>query len=297
MEKLVLEPRHIEVQVLGDHHGHMIHLGERECSIQRRHQKVMEECPAPLLRERPELRERMGAAAVKAASAAGYANAGTVEFLVDQDGSFYFLEMNTRLQVEHPVTELVTGVDLVEWQLRIASGERLTLKQEDIEWRGAAIECRVYAEDPEQGFMPSPGRIATLKEPSGPGVRVESGVYAGWNVPIEYDPLLAKLCVWGASRAQAIARLDRALSEYILTGVRSNLGLFRKICTDEVFREGKLSTAFLDQHFQRRVPAPPDLESEVAAALVLALAKPGQSRDQRERSSAWLTAGREDQLR
>jgi acetyl-CoA carboxylase biotin carboxylase subunit len=298
LEKLVVEPHHVEIQVLGDHHGNLIHLGERECSIQRRHQKVLEECPAPLLRWHPELRARMGEAAVKVARAAAYTNAGTVEFLVDSSGNFYFLEMNTRLQVEHPVTELVTGLDVVEWQLRIAAGELLTLRQEDISWRGAAIECRVYAEDPDQGFMPSPGRILNLKEPSGPGVRVDSGVYAGWNVPLEYDPLLAKLCVWGPTRERAVERLERALSEYTLTGVRTNLNLFREICSDPAFREGRLSTAFLEEFFQRRKPATPDLEAEAAAALVLALTTFTGPRPQGAiPPSTWLSTGREDLLR
>jgi acetyl-CoA carboxylase biotin carboxylase subunit len=227
LEKLVLEPRHIEIQVLGDHHGHLIHLGERECSIQRRHQKVMEECPSPLMAEFPELRERMGEAALKIARAAQYSNAGTLEFLVDRDRNFYFLEMNTRLQVEHPLTELVTGIDLVQWQLRIAAGERLTIAQEDVGWSGCALECRIYAEDPENQFMPSPGRITRLQEPSGPGIRLDSGVYEGWAAPMEYDPLLAKLAVWASSREAAIARMRRALEEYKIGGVRTNRAFFR----------------------------------------------------------------------
>ena len=248
-----------------------------------------------MLRERPELRARMGAAAVKVGRAGAYTNAGTVEFLVDRGGNFYFLEMNTRLQVEHPVTELVTGLDLVEWQLRIAAGEQLTLAQEDISWRGSAIECRVYAEDPDQNFMPSPGRILQLREPSGPGVRVDSGVYRGWNVPLEYDPLLAKVCVWGETRERAVSRLARALSEYELTGVRTNLQLFREICADSEFRQGRLSTAFLEQFFERREAAVPDLEAEAAAALVLATS--GNSRNPVSMPSTWLATGREDLLR
>ncbi|MGH9582227.1 MAG: acetyl-CoA carboxylase biotin carboxylase subunit, partial [Bryobacteraceae bacterium] len=197
IEKLIERPRHIEIQVLGDEHGHLIHLGERECSIQRRHQKVVEESPSPLVLARPELRSQIGEAALRIARAANYSNAGTLEFLADRNGAFYFLEMNTRLQVEHPVTEWVTGIDLVQWQIRIAAGERLSLRQEDIDWRGSALECRVYAEDPEHDFFPSPGRILGYGEPSGPGVRVDAGVYPGWTVPLEYDPLLAKLSVWG----------------------------------------------------------------------------------------------------
>src|SRR6266852_5575123 len=223
IEKLIENPRHIEIQVLGDRHGNLLSLGERECSIQRRHQKVIEECPSPLVAAHPEMRRRMGEAAVRAAHAAGYFNAGTVEFLVDADRNFYFLEMNTRLQVEHPVTELVTGLDLVKLQIRIAAGEPLELSQEDIGWRGAAIECRVYAEDPDQNFFPSPGKITRMVEPSGPGVRLDSGVYEGFTVPIDYDPLLAKLAVWGGTREDAIERMSRCLGEYHIAGIRTNL--------------------------------------------------------------------------
>ena len=209
LEKLIERPRHIEVQVLGDEHGHLIHLGERECSVQRRHQKVIEESPSPLVLARPELRNEIGEAALRIARAVNYSNAGTMEFLADQDGRFYFLEMNTRLQVEHPVTEWVTGMDLVRWQLRIAAGEQLTVKQEDVRWSGSAIECRIYAEDPANNFFPSAGRITQYVEPSGPGVRVDGGAYAGWNVPLEYDPLLAKLTVWAGTREVAIDRMRR----------------------------------------------------------------------------------------
>ena len=278
LEKLVVEPRHIEIQVLGDHYGHMIHLGERECSIQRRHQKVIEECPSPLMAVDPGLRDRMGAAAVKVAQAAGYANAGTIEFLVDRDRNFYFLEMNTRLQVEHPVTELVTGTDLVSWQLKIAAGEELTIQQEDVRWTGSAIECRVYAEDPENNFLPFPGKITYLSEPSGPGIRVDSGVYQGWNVPFDYDPLLAKLIAWAPDREAAIRRLKRALSEYKVGGIRTNLAFFQDILRDDVFVRGALSTAFLDDFFSRREPraaaSGQNDELEAVAAIVAALAKP-----------------------
>jgi acetyl-CoA carboxylase biotin carboxylase subunit len=274
LEKLVVEPRHIEIQVLGDHHGHMIHLGERECSIQRRHQKVIEECPSPLMTIDPGLRDRMGAAAVKVARAAGYANAGTMEFLVDRDRKFYFLEMNTRLQVEHPVTELVTGLDLVSWQLKIAAGERLTIEQADVRWTGSAIECRVYAEDPENNFLPFPGKISYLAEPSGPGIRLDSGVYQGWNVPYDYDPLLAKLVAWAPDRTAAIQRLKRALTEYKVGGIRTNLAFFTDVLNDEVMQRGELSTAFLDGFFARRKPvSEPGPEMEAVAALVAALAR------------------------
>jgi len=297
VEKLVDEPRHIEIQILGDHHGHLIHLGERECSTQRRHQKVIEECPSPLMAQHPNLRENMGQAALKVARAAGYANAGTVEFLVDRDANFYFLEVNTRLQVEHPVTELVTGLDLVEWQLKIAAGEPLTLRQEDIEWRGSAIECRIYAEDPDHDFLPSPGAISHLSEPSGPGIRLDSGVFEGWNVPLEYDPLLAKLAAWGPTRETAIRRLDRALSEYVLTGVRNNIAFFREVLADAEFRSGRLSTSFLERFFKRRKKTEVDPEAEAAAALVLALSSTSSSSPSPREVSRWLDSGREELLR
>lgn len=307
LEKLVVEPRHIEIQVLGDRHGHMIHLGERECSIQRRHQKVLEECPSPLMLQHPELRERMGQAALKIARRAGYYNAGTMEFLVDRERNFYFLEMNTRLQVEHPVTELVTGLDLVHWQLKIAAGERLTVQQEDVRWTGAAIECRIYAEDPDNQFLPSPGRITFLAEPSGPGVRLDSGVFEGWEVPFEYDPLLAKLAVWGPAREAAVARMLRALGEYVVGGIRTNTSFFSEILHSPAFREGRLSTAFLEDFFAQRQPEPRDQKAEAVAALV---AKLGDARGARTdaassskasaapaRDSDWLRAGREAELR
>jgi acetyl-CoA carboxylase, biotin carboxylase subunit len=299
VEKLVEEPRHIEIQILGDHHGHLIHLGERECSIQRRHQKVMEECPSPLMAKHPDLREKMGQAAIRVARAAGYANAGTVEFLVDDNvdhgANFYFLEVNTRLQVEHPVTELVTGLDLVEWQLKIAAGERLTLQQEDIAWRGSAIECRIYAEDPDHNFLPAPGNVVHLSEPAGPGIRLDSGIFEGWNVPLEYDPLLAKLAAWGPDRETAIRRLDRALSEYVLTGVRNNIAFFREVLAETEFREGLLSTSFLDRFFQRRKKAEDNLEAEAAAALAMAL-ESVTSAPRPAGISGWLASGREELL-
>ena len=298
LEKLVVEPRHIEIQVLGDRHGHMIHLGERECSIQRRHQKVIEECPSPVMIEHPELRKRMGEAALKIAQAAGYVNAGTMEFLVDRDRNFYFLEMNTRLQVEHPVTELATGLDLVEWQLRIAAGEPLTIRQEDVSWRGSAIECRIYAEDPDNQFLPSPGKITYLDQPSGPGIRLDSGVYAGWNVPLEYDPLLAKLAAWAPSREAAIQRMRRALSEYKIHGIRTNIAFFDAVLADRNFRDGNLSTGFLDDFFKRRgVQGVPDLEMEAVAALVAAVRLPKPQAASNGRHGAWVSAGREEMLR
>jgi acetyl-CoA carboxylase biotin carboxylase subunit len=248
LEKAIVNPRHIEMQVLADEHGNTVYLGERECSIQRRHQKVLEEAPSPVVD--PDMRRRMGEVAVRVAKAAGYANAGTIEFLVDQDKNFYFLEMNTRLQVEHPVTELVTGLDLVNLQIRIAAGEKLPFRQEDVVIRGHAIECRIYAEDADNNFFPSPGKIETLMTPAGPGIRLDSGVYAGWTVPIDYDPLLAKLIGYGEDRQQAIAKLARALPEYFVAGIKTNLGLFRRILADQDFQSGKIDTGYLDRLMQ-----------------------------------------------
>ena len=245
LERAIDHPRHIEVQVLADAHGHVIHLGERECSIQRRHQKLVEESPSPFVDGT--LRRRLGEAACRVSTAAGYVNAGTVEFLVDARGDFYFLEMNTRLQVEHPVTELVTGLDLVHAQLAIAAGEPLGLRQDDVTWRGWAIECRINAEDPFAGWLPSPGTITGLRAASGPGVRDDSGVYAGYTVPRHYDTLLAKLIVWAADRNAAVARMARALAEYEVVGVKTTIPVLERIMADEEFRAGRLSTAFLDR--------------------------------------------------
>ena len=245
IEKAIVNPRHIEMQILADEHGNTVWLGERECSIQRRHQKVLEEAPSTIVD--PDMRRRMGEVAVKVAQAAGYTNAGTVEFLVDQQKNFYFLEMNTRLQVEHPVTELITGLDLVHLQIRIASGEKLPFTQSDITIRGHAIECRIYAEDPDNNYFPSPGKITLLLPPSGPGVRHDSGTYEGWTVPIDYDPLLAKLIGYGTDRRQAIMRLYRALSEYFVAGIKTNISFFQRILRHPDFRAGKLDTGFLDR--------------------------------------------------
>ena len=264
IEKAIVNPRHIEMQVLADEHGNTVYLGERECSLQRRHQKVLEEAPSPIVDA--DMRRRMGEVAVRVARAANYTNAGTVEFLVDQQKNFYFLEMNTRLQVEHPVTELITGLDLVHLQIRIAAGERLPFKQEDVSIRGHAIECRIYAEDPDNNYFPSPGRITLLQEPSGPGIRVDSGMYEGWTVPMDYDPLLAKLIGYGTDRDQTIARLTRALSEYFVGGIKTNISLFRRILRDADFRAAKLDTGFLDRMAQRAEDKPVDSSaSEVAA--------------------------------
>jgi acetyl-CoA carboxylase, biotin carboxylase subunit len=244
LEKYLRRPRHIEIQVLGDHHGHIVYTGERECSVQRRYQKVIEEAPSPIMTA--ELRRAMGEAAVKLARAGNYTSAGTVEFLVDAEESFYFLEMNTRLQVEHPVTEMVTSLDLVKLQIRIAEGDALPFRQEDITIRGHAIECRIYAEDPENHFFPSPGKIHELRVPTGPGIRLDDGVYGGWTVPNEYDPMLGKLVAWGRDRAEAIARLERALGEYYASGIKTNVGLFQRILATRDFQQGEIHTSWLD---------------------------------------------------
>lgn len=251
LEKGIERPRHIEIQIFADGAGNIVHLGERECSIQRRHQKVVEECPSPI--NDPELRERMGAAAIKIARAVNYTGAGTVEFLVAQTTrEFYFLEMNTRLQVEHPVTELVTGIDLVREQITVAAGAALSFRQEDICWTGHAIECRVYAEDPEHNFLPSPGRITFLRAPSGPGIRDDSGVYANSEVSIHYDPMISKLAAWGRTRTEAIDRLRRALDEYQVAGIKTTLPFFREIVRDEEFIAGRLDTGFIARFQERR---------------------------------------------
>jgi acetyl-CoA carboxylase biotin carboxylase subunit len=245
IEKAIVNPRHIEMQVLADEQGNTVWLGERECSIQRRHQKVLEESPSPIVD--PDMRRRMGEVAVRVAQAAHYTNAGTVEFLVDQQKNFYFLEMNTRLQVEHPVTELITGLDLVHLQIRIACAEKLPFAQDEVRIRGHAIECRIYAEDPDNNYFPSPGKITVLLQPSGPGIRRDSGMYEGWNVPMDYDPLLAKLIGYGTDRQQAIMRLQRALYEYFVAGIKTNISLFQRILRDADFQAGKLDTGYLDR--------------------------------------------------
>jgi acetyl-CoA carboxylase biotin carboxylase subunit len=260
LEKAIVNPRHIEMQVLADEHGNTIYLGERECSLQRRHQKVLEEAPSPIVDS--EMRRKMGETAVRVARAANYTNAGTVEFLVDQQNNFYFLEMNTRLQVEHPVTELVTGLDLVHLQIRIAAGEKLPFTQDDVRTRGHAIECRIYAEDPDNNYFPSPGEITILLEPSGPGIRCDSGMYEGWTVPMDYDPLLAKLIGYGTDREQAIGRLTRALSEYFVGGIKTNLSLFRRILRNPDFCAAKLDTGFLDRLLSSKEDVQVDSKSD-----------------------------------
>jgi acetyl-CoA carboxylase, biotin carboxylase subunit len=304
LEKLVERPRHIEVQILGDEHGHLIHLGERECSIQRRHQKVVEESPSPLVTAHPHLRDSIGEAALKIARSVGYYGAGTLEFLATRDGQFYFLEMNTRLQVEHPITEWVTSVDIVRWQLRIAAGEHLNLKQEDVELRGSAIECRVYAEDPANSFFPCPGKIVHYAEPSGPGVRVDSGVYPGWNVPLDYDPLIAKLSVWAATREESIDRMRRAIEEFQITGITTNLSLYARLLDDPGFRHGDLHTGFLDQFMPGFLATEQAPEPGGLTAALLAAAKAEQQvaalhtlPPAAAASNAWKTNGRREMLR
>jgi acetyl-CoA carboxylase biotin carboxylase subunit len=298
MEKAILNPRHIEMQVLADEHGNCVYLGERECSVQRRHQKVLEECPSPAVT--PEMRHRMGEVAVRVAKAAGYANAGTIEFLADSAGNFYFLEMNTRLQVEHPVTEQVTGLDLVQLQIRIAVGEKLPFTQPEISLRGHAIECRVYAEDPANDFFPSPGEITVLSEPSGPGIRVDSGVYAGWNVPLEYDPLLAKLIGYGENREQAIGRLGRALDEYVVSGVKTNLALFRQILSDPEFLAGKTDTGLIGRLSAATSSAGDGEIAVIAAGILYALdpnRTPGAEMPANASPSNWEKVARNEGLR
>lgn len=307
IEKAIVNPRHIEMQVLADEHGNTVYLGERECSLQRRHQKVLEEAPSPVVD--PEMRRRMGEVAVRVAQAAGYTNAGTVEFLVDQEKNFYFLEMNTRLQVEHPVTELITGLDLVHLQIRIAAGEKLPFRQEDVCIRGHAVECRIYAEDPDNNYFPSPGKITLLSTASGPGIRHDSGMYEGWNVPIDYDPLLAKLIGYGHDRGQAIARLTRAFGEYIVGGIKTNLSLFRRILRDADFLAGNLDTGFLDRLLKRDEGRAADAETAevaaVAAGMFTALGAAtsvsgdgaGPSNLNDRAASKWKTASRREALR
>ncbi len=305
LEKLIERPRHIEIQLMADEHGDCVYLGERECSVQRRHQKVIEEAPSAVVSEG--LRRRMGEAAVRLALSAGYVNAGTVEFLVeglDRPGeeSFYFLEMNTRLQVEHPVTELVTGLDLVQMQLRVAMGEPLALRQEDVRLRGHALECRIYAEDPDNHFFPSPGVITRLVQPGGPGIREDCAVYAGWRVPLEYDPMLSKLVAFAQTREQAIERMLRALDEYVVGGIKTNIGLFRRILMDEDFRAARIDTGYLERLLAHTtVASDPDVPEDVvtlaAAIFASSAAKEGAPTSRAAVESRWATAGRREGLR
>ena len=267
LEKLVEGARHIEIQILADTHGNVIHLGERECSLQRRHQKLLEEALSPAVDE--ELRETMGTVAVKAAQAVDYVNAGTIEFLVDKDKNFYFLEMNTRLQVEHPVTEMVTGIDIVKEQIRVARGRTLSYRQDEVKFNGHAIECRINAEDPYNGFMPSTGRITHSLLPTGPGVRVDTGVYPGFEITPFYDPMIAKLIVWGETRAQAILRMRRALEEYRIVGVRTNIPFHQTMMDSHRFMGGQYDTRFVEERFSMD-DAGEDKDAQAETAAILA---------------------------
>jgi acetyl-CoA carboxylase, biotin carboxylase subunit len=301
VERFVDSPRHVEVQVLGDTHGNVVHVYERECSIQRRHQKVIEESPSPALDAKT--REAMGKVAVQAAKAVDYVGAGTIEFLVDSKRNFYFLEMNTRIQVEHPITEMVTGVDLVRTQIEVAAGAPLPFRQEDIRQRGSAVECRVYAEDPDNGFLPAPGKITHLREPGGLGIRNDTGVYEGFEVSIYYDPMISKLIAWGATRAEAIARMERALSEYVIHGPTTNIEFHRWILRHPRFRAGDFDTRFIQQEFRELPPQGEGLERvALAAAAIAALngdgSRPsGAAARSAAAASPWRAAARREGLR
>ncbi|HKW01152.1 MAG TPA: hypothetical protein VJN96_15110, partial [Vicinamibacterales bacterium] len=303
LERRLIGPRHIEIQLLGDHHGTMLPFVERECSIQRRHQKVVEESPSLAISDRT--RREMAACAARVAKHVGYTNAGTIEFLVDRDEKFYFLEMNTRLQVEHPITEMVTGVDLVQWQLRIAQGEKLTLDPERaLTPRAHAIECRIIAEDPDRGFMPSPGLVRALGVPSGPGVRDDRGVVAGFEIPVFYDSLISKLVVWGETRADAIARLSRALDEYRVVGVQTTVPFFQWLIRQREFLERRFDTTYLDGVLAERqgqsftTAAPRDLQdAAICAALDAWFRAHRAGAEASTTSGAWQRAARLEGLR
>ncbi|MDQ6635661.1 MAG: acetyl-CoA carboxylase biotin carboxylase subunit [Gemmatimonadota bacterium] len=307
VEKYIVGPRHVEIQILGDSYGTILYLGERECSVQRRHQKMIEE--APSIAVTPELRFRMGTAAVAAAKAAGYVNAGTCEFLLDASGDFYFLEMNTRIQVEHPVTELVTGVDLVQWQIRIAAGERLPFKQTELVPRGWAIECRITSEDPANGFLPSTGRVQYLHVPSGPGVRWDGGIETGSEITLYYDPMLAKLIVWAPTRLEAVARMHRALLELTIEGVDTSRDFHLRVMEDAEFRSGAIEIQWLERRLPDLVNRTPDRAGMVHAAIAAALlAERDRSAPRRaaetpapspvgDQASNWLRSARLESLR
>jgi acetyl-CoA carboxylase biotin carboxylase subunit len=307
VEKYIVGPRHVEIQVLGDQHGTMLSLNERECSVQRRHQKMIEEAPSVAVT--PEIRRAMGETAVRAASAAGYYNAGTCEFLLDQDGKFYFLEMNTRLQVEHPVTELVTGIDLVQWQIRVAAGEKLPFKQDDIVPRGWAIECRITSEDPANGFLPSTGRISYLHLPSGPGVRWDGGIEVGTEVGLYYDPMLAKLIVYAPTRDAAIERMHRALLELTIEGVETSRDFHLRMMEDGDFRSGAIEIQWLERKLSEILAVKPPAQTTKTAALIAALIadrdrkapkRAATVRDDRRMAptqDGWLSVARRESLR
>jgi len=266
IEKFVEQPRHVEIQVIGDLHGNILHLFERECSIQRRHQKVIEETPSPAINAKT--RKKMGEVAVKISEAVSYHGAGTVEFILDQKGNFYFLEMNTRIQVEHPVTEMVTGFDIVKWMIRIANGEKLPFKQKNITMKGHAIECRVYAEDPEMNFIPSPGKIVYFRAPNGPGIRNDSSIYSGSEITPFYDPMISKLIVWGETREVAISKMISALKEFVVLGVKTNIGFLLRVMANNEFKEGTIDTGFIERHSDTLKPTSLDIEPALVAAAI-----------------------------
>jgi propionyl-CoA carboxylase alpha chain len=290
IEKYIEEPRHIEFQILADAHGNTIHLFERECSIQRRHQKVVEEAPSSILT--PAVRQEMGAAAVRAAASCGYTNAGTVEFLVDSDLNYYFMEMNTRLQVEHPVTEWITGIDLVAEQIRVAEGQPLNIEQDDLSMHGHAIECRVYAEDPANQFLPDPGPLHRHAAPAGFGVRVDAGVEEGGEVLIHYDPMISKLTTWGRTRDEAIRRMERALDEYEIAGVTTTIPFCAFAMRHDAFRSGQFSTHFVDDHFDPVALAPDNETHDTVAALAATLYRATQQTDEAPAIDAGSPNGR-----
>ena len=299
-EKFIASPRHIEVQVLGDQHGNLVHIGERECTLQRRHQKVLEECPSPVVS--PELREKLGAMAVRAARAVDYFSAGTIECLMGPDQQFYFLEMNTRLQVEHPVTEMVWGVDLVKEQLRVALGERISVRQEELKPSGHAIECRIYAEDPARKFAPSPGLIRFINLPQGPGVRNDNGVYGGYTVPVSYDPMLSKLICHAATREETIARMRRALMEYRVEGIQTTIPFFTWLMDHPDFRAARFDTGFIDRllpqmNLEQGGADGAEVEAAITAAAILAFEESQQVRLPEETDSPWKWSGRRDGVR
>lgn len=295
VEKFLEHPHHVEIQILGDQHGNVVHCFERECSLQRRHQKIIEEAPSPFIT--PKTRKALCDAAVRLAKSVGYVSAGTVECLVTNTGDWYFLEMNTRIQVEHPVTEMTTGIDLVAWQLRIARGETLAWTQKEITQTGHALECRIYAEDPFQNFMPSPGKITHLQEPQGPFVRVDSGITAHTRVPVEYDPILSKLTVWGTTRGEAVARLQQALQEYQIAGIRTNLPLHRLMMTEADFTNGRIHTQWLDQHLARLVDQETALPPELAVVSAAAAQQQQGHTVAAPTTSAWQVNARHEGLR
>ncbi len=296
IEKYIEEPRHVEIQILADNFGNAVYLFERECSIQRRYQKIIEESPSPALN--CELRKQMGEEAIKIVKACKYTNAGTVEFLLDKNKNFYFLEVNARIQVEHPVTELVTGIDIVNEQIKIANDEKLSYKQEILQQKGHAIEARIYAEDPDNDFVPSPGNILHLVEPSGPGIRLDSGIFEGFEIPVFYDPLISKLIVWAENRTSAISRMKRALSEYRIVGVKTIIKLLRAIMRDKRFTSGNINTHFLENFETKNIETVSEQEVAIIASLSEKLAKKKDLNEKGmyKQSSFWKTIGRERAL-